>query len=153
MKHTMQKGFTLIELMIVVAIIGILAAVALPAYQNYTNRAKFTEVILATNAAKTAIELCLQDNGAVGTACAPGSGGVPADFTSSAPVTSGYVASVTVDSALQTITATAIGTSATPAKGLKGETYVLKPTFTNGKVTWNVQDPASTCLAAGLCKK
>ncbi|MEW6989285.1 prepilin-type N-terminal cleavage/methylation domain-containing protein [Colwelliaceae bacterium 6441] len=57
---TGQKGFTLIELMIVVAIIGILAAVALPAYQTYTARARFSEVVLAATPAKTAIELCVQ---------------------------------------------------------------------------------------------
>ena len=52
---TMQKGFTLIELMIVVAIIGILAAVALPAYQDYTIRAKVSELLLAASSARTAI--------------------------------------------------------------------------------------------------
>ena len=56
MKRTLQKGFTLIELMIVVAIIGILAAVALPAYQDYTARAKMSEVILAGSVCKTAIQ-------------------------------------------------------------------------------------------------
>ena len=55
MLRTMQKGFTLIELMIVVAIIGILAAVALPAYQDYTKRAKMSEVVLAASACRTAI--------------------------------------------------------------------------------------------------
>jgi type IV pilus assembly protein PilA len=55
MKQTIQKGFTLIELMIVVAIIGILAAVALPAYQDYTVRAKVSEVILAASSAKTTV--------------------------------------------------------------------------------------------------
>jgi type IV pilus assembly protein PilA len=55
MKRSLQKGFTLIELMIVVAIIGILAAVALPAYQDYTTRAKVTEVILAASAMKTPV--------------------------------------------------------------------------------------------------
>ena len=55
MKRSMQKGFTLIELMIVVAIIGILAAVALPAYQDYTKRAKLSEVVLAASSCRTTI--------------------------------------------------------------------------------------------------
>jgi type IV pilus assembly protein PilA len=55
MKRSMQKGFTLIELMIVVAIIGILAAVALPAYQDYTKRAKMSEVVLAASSCRTTI--------------------------------------------------------------------------------------------------
>ena len=54
-KRSVQQGFTLIELMIVVAIIGILAAVALPAYQDYTVRAKVTEVILAASSGKLAV--------------------------------------------------------------------------------------------------
>ena len=55
MKRQLQKGFTLIELMIVVAIIGILAAVALPAYQDYTKRAKMSEVVLAASSCRTTI--------------------------------------------------------------------------------------------------
>jgi len=61
---TLQKGFTLIELMIVVAIIGILAAVALPAYQDYTIRAKMSEVILAMSACRTSITEVYQSGGA-----------------------------------------------------------------------------------------
>ncbi len=55
MKAQMQKGFTLIELMIVVAIIGILAAIALPAYQDYTKKAKVSEVVLAASSARTCV--------------------------------------------------------------------------------------------------
>jgi type IV pilus assembly protein PilA len=60
MKRSMQKGFTLIELMIVVAIIGILAAVALPAYQDYTVKAKVSEVILAASSCRTSITEAIQ---------------------------------------------------------------------------------------------
>lgn len=66
-----QHGFTLIELMIVVAIIGILAAVAIPAYQDYTVRAKVSELIMAASAAKTPITECFQAKGAL-TGCGTG---------------------------------------------------------------------------------
>jgi len=65
---TIQKGFTLIELMIVVAIIGILAAVALPAYQDYTIRAKMSEVILAASACRTSVTEVYQTGGTPPTA-------------------------------------------------------------------------------------
>ena len=68
MNRSIQKGFTLIELMIVVAIIGILAAVALPAYQDYTVRAKITEGVVGASSAKVTVSEGFQSNGMIGVA-------------------------------------------------------------------------------------
>ena len=130
----MQKGFTLIELMIVVAIIGILAAVAVPAYQGYTKKAKFSEVISFTGGAKAAVELCAQDQNTL-TGCSHNSNGVPADLTTAR----GYMASVSTKDGL--ITATAIS-----ASGLAGETYKLQATYdtTTGLTAWSKSGSCST---------
>jgi type IV pilus assembly protein PilA len=91
MKRQLQKGFTLIELMIVVAIIGILAAVALPAYQDYTKRAKMSEVVLAASACRTTITEVYQS----GSVTQIAAGGWGCEQTGSAP--SKYVKAVTTD--------------------------------------------------------
>jgi len=137
-----QQGFTLIELMIVIAIIGILAAIALPAYQQYTKKANFSEVVLATSVAKTAVEICVQTNVPAGnaiTVCGAGSNGVPADITANA---STRVASITTANNGQIV-----ATAATGVGGLNGETYTLTPTNTaSGAVTW-----AAVCSDQTLC--
>ncbi len=87
MKKQTQQGFTLIELMIVVAIIGILAAVALPAYQDYTRRAEFSETILASANLKSAVSVCAQTQGLANTGnCDPNTNGVPANVAAAAGV-------------------------------------------------------------------
>ena len=93
MRH-IQKGFTLIELMIVVAIIGILAAVALPAYQDYTVRAKMSEVILALSACRTTVTEIYQSGGVAPAANGWGCG---ENGGSGTPVSSKYVQQITTD--------------------------------------------------------
>ena len=88
----LQKGFTLIELMIVVAIIGILAAVALPAYQDYTIRAKMSELILAMSACRTSITEVYQS----GPSPAPVANGWGCEITTASQQTK-YVAGITTD--------------------------------------------------------
>src|SRR2546425_1819930 len=90
--RTLQKGFTLIELMIVVAIIGILAAVALPAYQDYTIRAKMSEVILAMSSCRTSITEVYQS----GPATAPAADGWGCEILTASQQTK-YVAGVHTD--------------------------------------------------------
>lgn len=136
-----QGGFTLIELMIVVAIVAILAAVALPAYQTYTKRAKFTEVIAATGSAKTAYEVCVQ---AGGTNCA-----TKAQTVASAGVDTALVASVTVTAVASGATITALAKN---AKGFAGtENFIMQGTEDNGRVIWEQPASSSTCINDGLC--
>ena len=125
MNKTLQKGFTLIELMIVVAIIGILAAVALPAYQDYMTRARVSEVMLAASSARTTIAEAASNLNKM----------PPTASVSVSSQTSDFVASVTYTS--PTITATSSANSKLPATA-RGQTITLTGTYvgTTGQVTW-----------------
>jgi len=130
-----QKGFTLIELMIVVAIIGILAAIALPAYNDYTKKAKFSESMTIGEGYKTSVALCLADL-ATNVGCTAGSNGIPAipaalpDNISAATVTDGVI----------TITGSAAAGS---------YTWKVTPSVDGGATKFT---QSGTCLAAGYCK-
>nr|WP_321241721.1 type IVa pilus major pilin TapA [uncultured Tolumonas sp.] len=134
-----QSGFTLIELMIVVAIVAILAAIAMPAYQTYAQRARFAEVVSATGPFKTAIEICYQTQGGSLSNCNSGTNGVP-----SAAAATGVVESVAWTS--PTITATA---SSAMFGGTTYEYTLTAASSANaGQLVWAA---SGSCKTAGLC--
>ncbi|MGM8887127.1 pilin [Psychrobacter sp. 1U2] len=148
MNATTQKGFTLIELMIVIAIIGILAAIALPAYQTYTKKARFSEVVLAASSVKGKVDTCYQTRGQsvaaslVSTGTPPGACStallVGADLTGAAA--GNQVAKVEYEDGV--VTATGHATT------VDGATYILTAADSSGSLTWT---EGGSCITTGLC--
>ena len=134
-----QKGFTLIELMIVVAIVGILASLALPAYSNYTNKAKFAEAVVALGAVKSAVDVCYQTGGSLAECDTAGKLNVTLSEMSGGI----YVTSVAITGTTAIITA-----ESTLTDGTDEYTAVMTPSANGGTLNWAM---TGTGCAKGWC--
>lgn len=134
MQKFANKGFSLIELMIVVAIIGILTVIAIPSYQNYTKRARFAEVIASTEPFKTAVSLAIQE-GIPSSELNSGVHGIP--LSPKQPTHN--LQSINVKNGVITATAT---------KLVNELTYILTPPGED-EIKWSV---SGSCVSAGLCE-
>lgn len=111
-----QRGFTLIELMVVIGIIAILSAIGIPAYQNYLRKAAMTDMLQTFVPYRTAVELCALDHGGV-TDCNGGTNGIPT------PVTTRYVSAMTISQGVITLTG---------QESLTGLSVVMTPQWNAG---------------------
>ena len=142
-KIKLQKGFTLVELLIVLVILGVLATLAVPAYLEQSKRTKFAEVVNATSPYKLAVEACYIARGALAD-CDAGAYGVPAAVTGG----DGYLNDISVTDGV--ITADGDGGTFGYSAGSTEYTYILTPTTASSgaSLTWAA---TGTCSAPGYC--
>ena len=155
MKANLQKGFTLIELMIVVAIIGILAAVALPAYQDYTARAKISEMVIAASSPKSLLSEAFQTDSLAGVTAAA----TEYNARAATEKKSKIVAGIAIDTATGVITVTSEAAKSGLPTDAQGKTLVFSPNVNNaalvagasGAIDWACTSVGvSTATARGL---
>jgi type IV pilus assembly protein PilA len=144
MKKT-QQGFTLIELMIVVAIIGILAAIAIPAYQDYTARAQMSEAMSLASGVRTSVSEFYQNNGAFPSDNTEAGAAAPTEIKGK------YVLSVTVGTPDGLITA--VLKSASPVvQQIQGKKLILSPISQTGSMEWHCGGDAATKYYPASCR-
>jgi len=147
-----NNGFTLIELMIVVAIIGVLAGVAIPAYGSYVKRAKFSEVVAATSAIKLAVELCYQKNDSL-TVCddnTTDNGSISDSEVAQArtgALNGGYIDAINVIY----VNASHLTIAVKGNSEVDDADYHLKGVPKNRSLVWGLDENSSTCDEKGVC--
>lgn len=139
--HRLHQGFTLIELMIVIAIIAILATIAIPSYTNYTKKAALSEILQAAAPYKSDVEICVYNNNGTN-GCSGGTNGIQANKSEVAEAK--YLKSISVNN----------GAISVVGKGsIDGYSYTLTPKFANHNIAWTAScSGADTSLfPAGFC--